>query len=155
MRPLSFLLSLKKSLKITQNCNKKCSKVRSTRCNQWRPFAWQMPSNAPRQCAVDSHIGAPSLAEGNRTGLQDGACGENQGEKIHAFLSLSFFIIDNVLWAHTSAPRLWQREIIQDCRMEPVVRTGERVLRKEEIHAFVFYIIDFVVFFDFVFVFGF
>ena len=58
--------------------------------------------------------------------------------------------LDNVLWAHTSAPRLWQREIVQDCRMEPVVRTGERVLRKEEIQAFVF-IIFFVVFFDFVF----
>ena len=39
-----------------------------------------MPSNAPRQCAVGSHIRAPSLAEGNRTGLQDGACGENWGE---------------------------------------------------------------------------
>ena len=62
--------------------------------------------------------------------------------------------LDNVLWAHTSAPHLWQREIIQDCRMEPVVRTGERVLRNEEIQAFVV-IIVFVVFFHFVFVFGF
>ena len=43
--------------------------------------------------------------------------------------------LDNVLWSHTSAKSLWEREVVQDCRMVPVVRMGERVLRKEEIDA--------------------
>ena len=43
--------------------------------------------------------------------------------------------LDNVLWSHTSAKSLWEREVVQDCRMVPVVRMGDKVLRKEEIDA--------------------
>ena len=41
----------------------------------------------------------------------------------------------NVLWAHKSAPKLWPREIRQDCKMEAVVRMGGRLLKKEEVEA--------------------
>ena len=41
----------------------------------------------------------------------------------------------NVLWAHKSAPKLWSREITQDCKVEVVVRMGGRLLKKEEAEA--------------------
>ena len=43
--------------------------------------------------------------------------------------------LDNVLWAYKSAPKLWSREIRQDCKMEAVVRMGGRLLKKEEVEA--------------------